>query len=239
MQTNLSSDTGAKTSFPGARWVGSTAVGDWRAGDGTSGETGRADNDPALQRLFNELAYGLIVIDADRQVTHINRAARALLARAQCLRVTGRALAAGFERDAIPFSSALNKAFQGKRAILKIGASAGSFLLVPLPAPASANGALPGGIRHVALVFERSSCAESLAVAFYAQSHGLTNCEEQVLRALSGNQSIAEAAKAIGSAASTIRTHLNHIREKTGSSSLRALVASVKSMPPLMPAFGE
>jgi DNA-binding CsgD family transcriptional regulator len=198
-------------------------------------------DDPALLGLFNELAYGLIVIDANRQVSHINRAARTALTREQSLRVVGRGLVAWFERDAIPFSSAINKAFKGKRSVLKMGVNQGSIMLLPLQSAAPiAMAVTPAScIQHVALVLERSSCAEALSIAFYAQSHGLTNGEERVLRALSNNQSVVEAARALSSAASTIRTHLNHIREKTGARSLRALVASVKSLPPLMPAFGE
>lgn len=230
MLSTMTTDRHAETSLQGVPWATSTPS-----------RQGTSSDDPTLLRLFNELAYGLIVIDADRQVTHINRAARAALTREQCLRVAGRALVAWFERDATSFTSAVNKAFKGKRSILKIGATRGSIMLVPLQGPAAnlMQGGSPSSIQHVALVFERAPCAESLSIAFYAQSHGLTNGEERVLRALSDNQSVDEAASALRSAASTVRTHLNHIREKTGARSLRALVASVKSMPPLMPAFGD
>ncbi len=239
MHTDLNHDTRAKTTLGGATLTGSPTAGYWRTGDPAPCEVGCATEEPALLRLFNELAYGLIVVDNGRQVTHINRAGRAVLAREQCLRVAGRALSAWFDRDALAFSNAVNKAFQGKRGILRIGASGGSILLVPLPGHASEKGISPSGIGHVALVFERSPCAESLSIAFFAQSHRLTGSEERVLHALSSNESITKVAKTLNSAASTVRTHLNHIREKTGAGSLRALVASVKSMPPLMPAFGE
>ena len=67
----------------------------------------------------------------------------------------------------------------------------------------------------------------------------LTSGEERVLRALNEDQSVGEVAGSLGTAISTIRTHVNHIREKTGARSLRALVANVRSVPPLMPAFGD
>ena len=88
--------------------------------------------EPTLQTLFNELAYGLIVIDAARQVSHINRAARGILAREQRLRVRGRTLDAWHERDANTFDVAIKKAFQGKRNIMRIGEAHGSIMLVPL-----------------------------------------------------------------------------------------------------------
>ncbi len=193
----------------------------------------------ALLRLFNELAYGLIVVDADRQVVHINRAARGALAREQHLRVRGRALQAWRERDAPVFSRALDNAFSGKRASMKIGESQGTIMLVPLPGSVSAAATRDVLVGHIALVFERSACAESLSIAFYAQNHGLTSGEERVLRALNEDQSVGEVADSLGTAVSTIRTHVNHIREKTGARSLRALVANVRSVPPLMPAFGD
>ena len=150
----------------------------------------------ALLRLFNELAYGLIVLDSERQVVHINRAARGALAREQSLRVRGRALQAWRECDAPVFSRALDNAFSGKRAAMKIGKPQSTIMLVPLPGmvSTSATGALQVG--HIALVFERSACAESLSIAFYAQNHGLTSGEERVLRALNEDQSVGEVARA-------------------------------------------
>ena len=210
----------------------------------------RVDVSPAsttLLRLFNELAYGLIVVDANRQVVHINRAARGALAREQRLRVRGRALEAWCERDAKVFAHALATAFSGRRAAMKIGASKGTaqgttqgtIILVPLPAPVSMGTLNTSQVGHIALVFERSACAQSLSIAFYAQNHGLTSGEERVLRALNEDQSVGEVANTLGTAISTIRTHVNHIREKTGARSLRALVANVRSVPPLMPASGD
>ena len=201
----------------------------------------------ALLRLFNELAYGLIVVDANRQVVHINRAARGALAREQRLRVRGRALEAWRERDAKVFADAMHRAFSGRRAAMRIGESKGStqgttqgsIILVPLPAPVSIGTLNTSQVGHIALVFERAACAESLSIAFYAQNHGLTSGEERVLRALNEDQSVGEVASTLGTAISTIRTHVNHIREKTGARSLRALVANLRSVPPLMPAFGD
>ena len=192
----------------------------------------------ALLRLFNELAYGLIVVDAGRQVVHINRAARGALAREQCVRVRGRALEAWRECDAKVFTHAMDTAFKGRRAAMKLGGLQGTIMLVPLPSTVATGAASASLIGHIALVFERSACAESLSIAFYAQNHGLTSGEERVLRALNEDQSVGEVAGSLGTAISTIRTHVNHIREKTGARSLRALVANVRSVPPLMPAFG-
>ena len=209
----------------------------------TRAERRKSLAEPTLQRLFNELAYGLIVIDAARQVSHINRAARGILAREQRLRVHGRTLKAWHERDARSFDVAISKAFQGKRNIMRIGEAQGSIMLVPLSVAATPDAPTSEmntrSVRQIALVFERSACSESLAIALYAQSHGLTSGEERVLRALSDNQSIDEAANALSSAVSTVRTHVIHIREKTGARSLRAMVSSLKSIPPLMPAFGD
>ncbi len=193
----------------------------------------------ALLRLFNELAYGLIVVDAGRQVVHINRAARGALAREQCVRVRGRALEAWRECDAKVFTHAMDTAFKGRRAAMKLGGLQGTIMLVPLPSTVATGAASASLIGHIALVFERSACAESLSIAFYAQNHGLTSGEERVLRALNEDQSVGEVAGSLGTAISTIRTHVNHIREKTGARSLRALVANVRSVPPLMPAFGD
>ena len=239
MQTNVYCNSDGGQRMPRAVWATSEGSLRRRESDHARSDANLAEGQPALLALIDELAYGLIVVNSGRLVTHINRAARAVLGRAQCLRVTGRALGAWFDRDAIPFSNAMTKAFQGKRTIMKLGDAKGGIMLVPLQTNSgiTVNGIRAPEIGHIALLFERSSCSESLSIAFFAQSHGLTNGEERVLRALNDNQSVGEAATSLCTAASTVRTHLNHIREKTGSRSLRALVASVKSMPPLMPAF--
>ncbi len=212
------------------------------------GHTDVSTASAALLRLFNELAYGLIVVDAARQVVHINRAARGALAREQRVRVRGRALQAWHERDAKAFGEALDKTFSGKRTALRIGELQSPIMLVPLPGVVAIEnidllpnplGRMQPAVGHIALVFERSACSESLGVTFYAQNHGLTSGEERVLRALNEDQSVGEVADALGTAISTIRTHVNHIREKTGAKSLRSLVANVRSVPPLMPAFGD
>ena len=194
-------------------------------------------------RLFDELAYGLIVLDAARRVVHINRAARGALTRERCVRVRGRALEAWRERDNKLFVRALEIGFTGKRASMKIGELQGTtqstILVVPLPGSISTDALSASQIGHIALVFERSACAESLSIAFYAQNYGLTCGEERVLRALNEDQSVGEVAGSLGTAISTIRTHVNHIREKTGARSLRALVANLRSVPALMPAVGD
>ena len=197
----------------------------------------------ALLRLFDQLAYGLIVLDSTRQVIHINRAARGALARERRVRVLGRTLEAWYESDAKAFTRAMEAGFSGKRITMKIGESVrptqGAIIVVPLPGTFAIGALQASQVGHVALVFERSPCAEALSIAFFARNHGLTLGEERVLRALNEDKSVGEVAGALGAAISTIRTHLNHIREKTGTRSLRALVANVRSVPPLMPAFGD
>ncbi len=245
---NFGSDSEAATAQPsGPRALSHTFWPNERRSD-LRGHTDVSTASAALLRLFNELAYGLIVVDAARQVVHINRAARGSLAREQRVRVRGRALQAWHERDAKAFGEALDKTFSGKRTALKIGELQGPIMLVPLPGDVAIEnldllpsplGRKQPAVGHIALVFERSACSESLGVTFYAQNHGLTSGEERVLRALNEDQSVGEVADALGTAISTIRTHVNHIREKTGAKSLRSLVANVRSVPPLMPAFGD
>jgi DNA-binding CsgD family transcriptional regulator len=89
----------------------------------------------------------------------------------------------------------------------------------------------------VLLVFGKRQMCESLSVQYFAQNHGLTLAEAQVLRALCGGDAPGEVAARQGVAMSTVRSQLGSIRAKTGAGSLRDLVHQVAVLPPVLSAL--
>ena len=72
-------------------------------------------------------------------------------------------------------------------------------------------------------------------LCFFAQSHGLTATEEQVLGILCQGFSAPQIATQLKVAVSTVRSHVRSLCAKTRSSGVRELVNRVAVLPPVAP----
>lgn len=95
------------------------------------------------------------------------------------------------------------------------------------------------GVPQAMVVFGRRQMADTLGVGYFARLHGLTPAEESVLLGLCRGHKPTEIASAHGVAISTIRTHVNAIRLKTGAGSIREIAQQVATLPPLAPALRD
>jgi DNA-binding CsgD family transcriptional regulator len=184
-----------------------------------------------LAASLDEIDYGMLLLDGDAQVLHVNHAARADLDAEHPLQLLGRELRARRPRDVAPLHATIDATVRrGLRRLLTLGEGGAqvSISVVPL-------GALGQDGAAVTLVMlgKRRVCGE-LAIQAFARSHGLTPSETRVLLALCDGLRPTAAASRHGVTIATVRTQIGSIRAKTGTASIRDLVHKVASLPPLM-----
>ncbi len=181
-----------------------------------------------LAALFDELSFGIAVVDLDGALLHASRAARMQLQARRGLRLAGEKLEAIFPEEAAALHKALAGAAAGRRCYLAFGRAADRLdvAVLPLDLPGSAPSA-------AALVFEKSAGSGGLGLYFFAQAYGLTRCEQTVLNELCDGSSVIDAASRLGTSVHTSRTHVRNILQKTGQQNLRALIRRVGMLPPV------
>jgi DNA-binding CsgD family transcriptional regulator len=184
-----------------------------------------------LSLIADALAWPLLLLRRDGGLMHANLAARQVLRRGQPLALTP-------QRRVQPARSEGREAFAAALAAARaapcmlrwpgpLGAVVATVSALPLAGEAHDDGVLvalsPGG--H----------GEAETVRF-ARAHDLTEAELRVLRRLARGDSSSQAAQALGVSQATVRSQTVSLRRKTGHASVAALVRSLASLPPLLPA---
>ncbi len=183
----------------------------------------------AWAALFDELAFGVAIVDARRRLLHASQAARGELGMRRGLRLAGGVVEATLPRDAVALQKAIDGVQSGRRSYLAFGLDGGKSDIAVLPMPDT----VPGGPVYSALVFEKSPQASGLGLYFFAQAYRLTRCEQRVLAALCDGLTVVDVAARLGCAANTARTHVRNLLIKTGQQSLRALAGRIGMLPPV------
>ena len=86
-------------------------------------------------------------------------------------------------------------------------------------------------------MFQKRQAYEALTLSFFARTHRLTSAETTVLEALCRGLRPQQIACQQGVAISTVRTQVSSIRAKTQTGSMRELVQTLSTLPPLTPAM--
>ncbi|MFM6985064.1 MAG: helix-turn-helix transcriptional regulator [Hydrogenophaga sp.] len=186
-----------------------------------------------LLRVIDEIDYGLLVLNEQGRLLHTNHLARSELA-SRCLidAREGTLLGANAgHSEKIQF--ALEQALRGHRRLLLLRERGRELSMAFIPLTASRQDEVPG----VLVLLSRQSTSDSLSVRLYARAHGLSSTEEAVMMWLCRGLSIPDIAREHGVAPSTVRSQIKSLREKTGSSSIRALLQKINSLPPIVPAL--
>ncbi|MBL8383128.1 MAG: helix-turn-helix transcriptional regulator [Burkholderiales bacterium] len=189
--------------------------------------TGSAASLP-LAALFNELAFGVAIIDRDGGVVHVSRAARLMMQAGRGLRLAEGRVIAEDAASGAALARGVTGAIEGRRSYLAFGQGDGRMDVAVVPL-AGAQFAEP----LAALIFERASGSNGLALYFFAQAYRLTRTEHAVLGELGEGLSVVEAARALDSSVHTLRTHVRNILAKTGVPNLRGLVRRIGMLPPV------
>jgi DNA-binding CsgD family transcriptional regulator/PAS domain-containing protein len=197
----------------------------------------------ALREAMDGLAVGIGVVAADGALLHANRAAEAMMrAPNGPIRSVGGRLAGRRPQATSALSEAIAAAAQSDRAIG--GAGIGVVLndadpdappsvahVLPLTGGRARPGVAPGAAAAV-FISRQGDTLPPAAVAAALRSLGLTAAEARLAERLAAGATLVEAAKALGIAETTAKTHLAHVFDKAGvtrQTELMALLARLSS----------
>jgi DNA-binding CsgD family transcriptional regulator len=185
----------------------------------------------SLHAVFDEIDYGMLILNSDGDVLYANRAACAELEARDPLRMVGGALRSRRDQEAAPLRGALRGACRhGLRASITVGEGARriSAAIVPIA------GSVDGRDSLALITLGRREIASEFALDGFARSHALTRTEVRVLVALSQGMLPAEMAASFGVTLSTVRSHIVSIRQKTGAESFIGLIRQLAVLPPMV-----
>jgi DNA-binding CsgD family transcriptional regulator len=203
---------------------------EWR-----SGPDSRFDDSADWRfELLDEVDYGIVVLDWDGRVLHVNQAARHQLKHTPALRLERGELVATHPRDASVLAGAVRAAaVQGLRRMVQVGSPPRPLALAVVPGPHCT-----GANRHRVLVMlPRSQVCEPLSVHAFARDHGLSATETQVLRLLCDGRQPIEIATVQRVGIATVRSQIASIRTKTDSATVGELMHRVARLPPIRSAL--
>lgn len=186
-----------------------------------------------FMRLLDELDYGLLLVDASGRILHANHLARHELSSRLAMCAQGDDLAAIVPSQAGPLERATQRACEGKRVLIELGLADARLVVAftPLAHPMD-------GIAQTALLIcgKRQPC-QALSLRGFAQLHGLTRAEEEVLRQVCAGAKPKAVAHALGIGLATVRTQIMSIRRRTGAKSMTEVIQRMAALPPLVPAL--
>jgi DNA-binding CsgD family transcriptional regulator len=175
-----------------------------------------------LLLMVDEIDYGMLAVNADADVVHVNQSARRLLDAEHPLQIVGRQLRGRHPHDATRLAEAIAGASQrGLRRLLSLGQGNDYVNIIPLPGV----GAL--------VQLGKQKLSERLTVQCYAREKGLTPAESRVLESLCEGLDPRDIAELHEVGLATVRTQIGSIRQKTGTGNIRALVRKVALLPPM------
>lgn len=197
---------------------------------------GPAPDAGALLDVLEGIDYGLWLVGAEGQVLFANRSGLAACRRDGPFSLHEGHLVVREPRFRDAFFDALRDAGAGLRRLVRVGANGPCSLAAVVPHRMGRTG-LPSegfdGAQALVLLGRRGAC-EPLSLEMFAHSHHLTLAETLVLASLCEGLSPSAIARRLSVALSTVRTQLNAIRAKTGTTSLRELLLLVNGLPPVM-----
>jgi DNA-binding CsgD family transcriptional regulator/PAS domain-containing protein len=188
-----------------------------------------------LAQAVDGLRAAMILADANGRIVHANAAGHALIAEGDVIRaVEGRLAAATRQadeslRDAFIAAAFGDEAIGGRGIALPVVATSGDrYAIHVLPLTSGARRRTGRTHAATAAIFVHKAALEvpSPPVAI-AEAYKLTMAELRVLFAIIETGSVPEAAEMLGIAASTVKTHLGRVFEKTGTAGQTGLVKLV------------
>jgi DNA-binding CsgD family transcriptional regulator len=171
--------------------------------------------------ILDGLSVGMILVDGNGCIVHANAAGSAILGAGEFLRAVGGRLVAGdaetneILREVIAAADAVVGI---KRIALPLTAQDGQrYIAHVLPLSSVARGGADLAYTAVAALFVRKVALEAASPTdVIGRIYKLTPTELRVLLAIVDIGGVPEVAAALGVAATTIKTHLGHLFEKTG-----------------------
>jgi DNA-binding CsgD family transcriptional regulator len=185
-----------------------------------------------LAEVLDSLSIGVLLIDGGGYVMHVNSQAQRILAAGDTLRIMyGRLATTDHELTKVLQNAMLASAFSNATtgvahtALSLTSADETRYLVQVLPLHARgrpAAGSATAAVLVARAAFEFPSCPQVISRAY-----NLTPTELRVLLTIVDVGGVPEVAAALGIAASTVKTHLGRLFEKTGTSRQAELVKIV------------
>ena len=172
---------------------------------------------------LDSLAAGMFLLTDTAMVAHANAAGAEMLAAGSPIKkISGRLVLEDEQanralRQAMAAAEDGDVGLGGKGASIPLSGEQGEFVLHMLPLNAARRKSVAPGVRasHVLFV-SRSDPKDGPVIAAFAARFGLTAQETRVLQTLVEAGSVPMAADILGISASTARTHVTSIFDKTG-----------------------
>ncbi len=185
-----------------------------------------------LMRMLDEIDYGLVLLDGQRQVWHANHLARVELTRGPLLGLREGRLHTRDPARQPALDHAIARAGEGVRSMVNLREDDGvgpgtSMAFVPMGHPAEC---FPDKLPVMGITCRQLLC-EKISLHFFSQSYGLTRTEEAVLLDLVQGMEVEDIGRTRCLAVSTVRSHVKKLRSKTRSSSMRELLNKVSVLP--------
>jgi DNA-binding CsgD family transcriptional regulator len=185
--------------------------------------------------ILDGLSVGMVLVDGNGCIVHANAAGSAILGAGDFLRAVGGRLAAGDAetnetlREVIAAADAGDTVIGIKGIALPLTAQDGErYVAHVLPLTSTARRSAGLAYSAVAALFVRKVALEaSSPTDMIGRIYKLTPTELRVLLAIVDIGGVPEVAAALGVAATTIKTHLGHLFEKTGAARQADLVKLV------------
>lgn len=174
--------------------------------------------------ILDRLSAGMILVDGQGRIVHCNAAGNAILDAADFLRAVGGRLVAGNAeinsalREVVISAEAGDAALGVKGMVLPLTADDGErYFIHVLPLTSGARRRAGLAYNAVAALFVRKATLEAASPdQVIGKMYKLTPTELRVLHAIVDVGGVPEVAAALGVAATTIKTHLGRLFEKTG-----------------------
>jgi DNA-binding CsgD family transcriptional regulator len=187
--------------------------------------------DAALADALDGITAAFFLVDSTRRPVHANASGRAMLARGDVVRTIGDRLT--------PCNDRARKAFTRIFSCAQNGGTGLKFAAVPMPTPddelwmahvlpLASGSRRQAGYSAVAAVFVRRAVLDlATPLATLAETYQLTPGEARVLGAIVEAGGVPEAARVLGVSETTVKTHLCHVFDKTGTKRQAELVKLV------------
>lgn len=184
-----------------------------------------------LLAAFDQIDYGVMVVDDSRRLHLANAAARAILDGHMPFRLAGDRLVTGESAWDALLERLLRSALRGERRIETFESGRRSIGIAAIPLSGTGDTPL------LMLTFGRQAACETITLRVFARTTRLTQAETAVLEKLASGLSPAMIAETNRIKPSTVRTHIRNLLSKTGASGLRELTARLATLPPVRPAM--
>ena len=183
-----------------------------------------------LLSLFDQIDYPAIVLSADQRLIYANADGASALQSGGTLQLRDEHVIVVDRTQELVWGKALRDCARGRRRHVSLGSREHS---VPVAvSPLSTPDEPPQGGLNI-VVFGRVSPCQRASLQAYAKALGMTASEVRVAIGLLGGASPEEIATAHQVSISTVRTQIRCLLEKSGSSTVRALLLKLASLPPL------